>query len=309
MLDPDYALFARVVAAGSLSAAARDMGISPAMASKRMARLEGRLGARLIHRTTRRLALTEQGERFHRDVLGILAAIEAAEARLRGPGDGLSGPLRLSAPTSFGRMHLAPHLKPFLDRHPGIELTLDLSDGFSDLIAEKIDLAVRISSGVGAGLKAQRLATSRRILCAAPAYIEAHEEPNSLEDLSSHRLLAASGQLPWRLTSGKRQIEIAGVSHVRTNSSEVVRELALSGLGIALRSLWDVSDELATGRLVRVLPEIEGSADVGIYAVRPRGAPSAAVTALTDFIAGLYAPAPWEKRQALSTPSVSPQIS
>ena len=309
MLDPDYALFARVVAAGSLSAAARDMGISPAMASKRMARLEGRLGARLIHRTTRRLALTEQGERFHRDVLGILAAIEAAEARLRGPGDGLSGPLRLSAPTSFGRMHLAPHLKPFLDRHPGIELTLDLSDGFSDLIAEKIDLAVRVSSGVGAGLEAQRLATSRRILCAAPAYIEAHGKPNSLGDLSSHRLLAASGQLPWRLTSGKRQIEIAGVSHVRTNSSEVVRELALSGLGIALRSLWDVSDELATGRLVRVLHEIEGSADVGIYAVRPRGAPSAAVTALTDVLAGLYAPAPWEKRQALSTPSVSPQIS
>jgi DNA-binding transcriptional LysR family regulator len=151
MLDPDYALFARVVAAGSLSAAARDMGISPAMASKRMARLEARLGARLIHRTTRRLALTEQGEGFHRDVLGILAAVEAAEGRLRGPGDGLSGPLRLSAPTSFGRMHLAPHLKPFLDRHPGIELTLDLSDGFSDLIAEKIDLAIRISSGVGPG--------------------------------------------------------------------------------------------------------------------------------------------------------------
>lgn len=294
MLDPDYALFARVVAAGSLSAAARDMGISPAMASKRMARLEARLGARLIHRTTRRLALTEQGEGFHRDVLGILAAVEAAEARLRGPGDGLSGPLRLSAPTSFGRMHLAPHLKPFLDLHPGIELTLDLSDGFSDLIAEKIDLAIRISSGVGPGLEAQRLATSRRILCAAPAYIEAHGAPGSLTDLAGHRLLAASGQLPWRLTSGKRQIEVAGLSHVRTNSSEVVRELALSGLGIALRSLWDVSDELASGRLVRVLPEIEGSVDVGIYAVRPRGEPSAAVTALTDFIAGLYAPAPWE---------------
>jgi DNA-binding transcriptional LysR family regulator len=295
MLDPDYFLFARVVAAGSLSAAARDMGISPAMASKRMARLEARLGAKLIHRPTRRLALTERGEGFHRDVLGILAAVEAAENRLRGPGDGLSGPLRLSAPTSFGRMHLAPHLKPFLDRHPGLNLTLDLSDGFSDLIAEKIDLAIRISSGVGPGLEAQRLATSRRILCASPAYLEAHGAPASLSDLSSHRLLAASGQLPWRLTSGKRQIEAAGVSHVRTNSSEVVRELALSGLGIALRSLWDVSEELASGRLVQVLPEIEGSADVGIYAVRPRGEPSAAVVALTGFIAGLYAPAPWEE--------------
>jgi DNA-binding transcriptional LysR family regulator len=294
MLDPDYALFARVVAAGSLSAAARDMGISPAMASKRMARLEARLGARLIHRTTRRLALTEQGEDFHRDVLGILAAVEAAEARLRGPGDGLSGPLRLSAPTSFGRMHLAPHLKPFLERHPGIQLTLDLSDGFSDLIAEKIDLAIRISSGVSPGLDARRLATSRRILCAAPAYLETHGAPASLTDLSSHRLLAAEGQLPWRLTTGKRQIEVAGVSHVRTNSSEVVRELALSGLGVALRSLWDVSEELASGRLVRVLAEVEGAADVGIHAVRPRGEPSAAVAALTDFIAGLYTPAPWE---------------
>jgi DNA-binding transcriptional LysR family regulator len=294
MLDPDYALFARVVAAGSLSAAARDMGISPAMASKRMARLEARLGARLIHRTTRRLALTEQGESFHRDVLGILAAVEAAEGRLRGPGDGLSGPLRLSAPTSFGRMHLAPHLKPFLDRHPGIELTLDLSDGFSDLIAEKIDLAIRISSGVGPGLEAQPLADSRRILCAAPAYLEAHGAPTGLRNLADHRLLAAGGQLPWRLVNGQRRVEVAGVSHVRTNSSEVVRELALSGLGVALRSLWDVSEELATGRLVRVLPEVEGSADVGIYAVRPRGQPSAAVVALTDFIAALYAPPPWE---------------
>jgi len=295
MLDPDYVLFARAVAAGSLSAAARDLGISPAMASKRLSRLEVRLGARLVHRTTRRLALTEQGEGFHRDVLGILAAVEAAEARLRGPDDGLSGPLRLSAPTSFGRMHLAPHLKPFLDRHPAIELSLDLSDGFSDLIADKIDLAIRISSGVAPGLEAQRLATSRRILCAAPAYLDGHGAPGSLADLAGHRLLAATGQLPWRLTRGQRRMEVAGASYVRTNSSEVVRELALSGLGIALRSLWDVSEELASGRLVRVLADIEGSADVGIYAVRPRGEPSAAVTALTDFIAQLYAPAPWEK--------------
>ena len=295
MVDPDYALFACIVAAGSLSGAARDMGISPAMASKRLSRLEARLGARLAHRTTRRLALTERGEGFHRDVLAILAAVEVAETRLRGPENGLSGPVRLSAPTSFGRMHLAPHLKPFLDRHPGIELTLDLSDGFSDLITEKIDLSIRISSGVGPGLEAQRLATSRRILCAAPAYLETHGAPATLADLSSHRLLAASGQLPWRLTSGKRQIEVAGVSHVRTNSSEVVRELALSGVGIALRSLWDVSDDLMIGRLIRVLPEIEGSADVGIFTVRPRGEPSAAVAALSDFIAGLYAPAPWEE--------------
>jgi DNA-binding transcriptional LysR family regulator len=267
------------------------------MVSKRLARLEARLGANLIHRTTRRLAPTQAGAHFYNDVVAILDAASAAEARVAGQSGKPGGPLRLSAPTSFGRMHVAPHLKDFLDRFPTVELEINLSDEFIDLIATKTDLAIRIAPDVGAGVTAERLATSRRILCAAPAYLLAHGRPMSIEQLGQHRLLAAGGQLPWRLSGpDDRSITVEGVSHVRTNSSEVVRELAIAGIGIALRSLWDISGDLAEGRLVQLLPQYEGSSSVGIYAVSPgmqKRSPGAA--ALTDYLKQLYAPRPpWE---------------
>jgi DNA-binding transcriptional LysR family regulator len=173
-MDADYALFAKIIESGSLSAAGRAVGLSPAMVSKRLARLEARLGAALVNRTTRRLALTQTGERFHADVLAILKAVAEAEARVAGDKDGPAGLLRVSAPTSFGRLHIAPHLKRFLDDYPRITLDLDLSDGFVDLMAARIDVAVRITPAVGGGVSARRLATNRRILCAAPAYIAQH---------------------------------------------------------------------------------------------------------------------------------------
>jgi DNA-binding transcriptional LysR family regulator len=299
-MDADYALFARIIETGSLSAAARAVGLSPAMVSKRLARLEARLGAALVNRTTRRLALTETGARFHADVLAILKAVEEAEARASGAQAGPAGLLRVSAPTSFGRLHIAPHLKRFLDAFPRITLDLDLSDGFVDLMVDRIDVAVRITPTVGGGVSARRLATNRRILCAAPAYIAergAPEDTAALGDSTRHSLLAATGQFPWRLTDAKgKTVAIDGASRVRTNSSEVVRELCIAGVGIALRSLWDVSADLAAGRLVRILPDCEGSADVGIYAVSPRRSEIApAVRAFTDFLEGLYGPVPpWE---------------
>jgi DNA-binding transcriptional LysR family regulator len=295
-MDADYALFVEVVEAGSLSAAGRRLRISPAMVSKRLARLENRLGARLVHRTTRRLSLTHAGQAFHEDVVAILAAVRAAEARVSGQEGTAAGSLRISAPTSFGRLHVAPHLKGFLDACPRIDLHLDLSDGFIDLIAERIDLAVRIAPEIGPSLSAHRLATSRRILCAAPAYLVEHGEPAQIGDLARHRLLAATGQLPWRLEGPDGPIVADGRSYVRTNSSEVVRELTVAGVGIALRSLWDVGRDIAEGRLQRILPAYEGSTDVGIYIVHPRAAlVPATVSAFISYLRELYAsPAPWE---------------
>lgn len=291
-MDPDAALFVDVVAAGSLSGAARLRGISPAMVSKRIVRLEMRLGVRLLNRTTRRLEPTARGERYHADMVAILAAIREAEGRVGDRAAGPSGPLRVSAPTSFGRLHIAPRLKPFLDAHPDIALELNLSDGFSDLLGEGIDLAIRIAPTVEPGFDAHRLGDSRRVLCAAPAYLETAGIPDSAAALGDHRLLAARGQMPWRLTGPDGDFTIDAASHVRTNSSEVVRELALSGVGIALRSLWDVSSDLAAGRLVRVLPAIEGSADVGIFALHPRGAVPSSVVALLDYLRTLWTPSP-----------------
>lgn len=293
MAPSDYRLFAVVVAQGSLAAAGRALGISAPMVSKRLARLEERLGARLLHRTTRRLALTERGLRFHDDVRAILTAIADAERRAAGRPDRPAGPLRIAAPTSFGRLHVAPALGDFLDAHPAVAVTLDLSDGFTDLLTERTDLAIRITATVDPGFVAERLATSRRILCAAPAYLAAHGAPAAIADLGSHRLLAADGQLPWRLTG---PVTVHGTSHVRTNSSEVVRELALAGVGIALRSLWDIGPDLAAGRLVRILPGHEGSTDVGIYAVHPRAHHvPAAVTAFIAHLRTRFTPVPpWD---------------
>ena len=295
MMDPDVALFAHVVEAGSLSAAARVRGISPAMVSKRVARLEARLGVQLLHRTTRRLETTARGELFYRDVTAILSAIGIAEARVSDRDLTPQGALRVSAPTSFGRLHIAPRLKPFLDRHPLIELELLLSDDFVDVARDGIDLAIRITPAVAPELDAHRLGDSRRVLCAAPAYLVEAGSPATVATLAGHRLLAASGQLPWRLTGPDGDVTIHGTSHVRTNSSEVARELVLSGVGIALRSLWDVGEHLARGDLRRVLPALEGSADVGIYAVHPRGRLSSGGRALLDYLGTLWSPlAPWD---------------
>lgn len=286
-MDANYALFARIVAEGSLSAAARALGISPAMASKRLARLEDRLGVQLLHRTTRRLALTEAGAELHREVAEILVRLGEAEARVRKSGRGPAGLLRVTAPTSFGRLHIAPHLPAFLARYPEVELEIDLSDEYVDLLARQVHVAIRIAAEPGGEFIARRLADNRRVICAAPAYCAARGTPQNLADLARHRLIAAEGQLPWRLVGpGGGTGEIAGPSRVRTNSSELIRELALGGVGVALRSLWDVADALADGRLERLLPDWEGSSEVGIYAVQPRGrrVPPAA-QAFADFLA------------------------
>ena len=295
MIDSDYLLFTRVVTGGSIAAGARGLGISPAMASRRLARLEARLGVRLVQRTTRRLALTAAGEQLHRDAVAILAAAEAAEARLTGAATVPAGPLRVSAPTSFGRLHVAPHLHRFLHAHPRVDLSFDLSDAFVDLVAHGIDVSVRIAAAVPVGLEAHRLGDSRRVLCASPAYLARAGTPARIDDLGDHALLAAAGQMPWRLVSGGRRASIDRESDVRTNSSELVRELALSGVGIALRSLWDVGDALREGRLVRVLPDWEGTRDVAIWALHPRAPIVApAVRAFVTFLAEVIDPTAWE---------------
>jgi DNA-binding transcriptional LysR family regulator len=287
MFDPDYDLFLAIVEAGSISAAARALGASTAALSKRLARLEERLSARLVHRTTRRLALTPAGQDLHDALLPLRSSLKAAEERVSGRHTHVRGPLRLNAPTSFGRMHVVPHVPTFLAAHPDVRLQLDLSDEFADLLDGSCDLAIRIGAKIGTGLVGHRLGTSHRVLCAAHGYLAAFGTPETLADLKHHRLLATTSQLPWQLDGPEGTVTHPGQSHVRTNSSEVVRELALGGCGIALRSLWDVHEALASGALRRVLPQYQGSQDVGIYAVH---APTPALPArLEAFIAHLGA--------------------
>lgn len=293
-MDSDYALFAKILEAGSLSAAARRLGISPAMVSKRLARLEQRLGVRLVHRTTRKLALTAPGERFLEDVQGILRAVEDAENRLIGIRDEPSGPLKVSAPTSFGRMHIAPYLQRFLKQYPKVELEFDLTDDKVDLYSDQIDLAVRITAEIPSGVEARKLTSNHRILCASPTYLEQYGQPETLDDLQHHRLLAADAQLPWQLQKGDQLRLVYGSSYVRTNSSEIVRELALCGAGVALRSLWDIDLALKDGDLVPLLQEWGAPPALCIYALQPKSpTTTAVVAAFVNFLEDILEPLPW----------------
>jgi DNA-binding transcriptional LysR family regulator len=293
----DYEIFSRTVRAGSLSAAGRELGLSPSVVSKRLSRLEERLGERLLQRTTRRMTPTEAGRAFYERVQVILSAVEETEAFITGRSVVAQGVLKVSAPTSFSRLHIAPRLKGFLDANPGVQLDFDLSDELVDVVGQGFDMAVRIGVLADSSLVARRLAPNRRVLCAAPAYLEEHGEPTTLEELHRHRLLAASNNITWRLQGPRGQTTFKAHSVLRTNSSEVVREVTVSGLGIGLRSTWDVAEELRQGRLKRIMPDYEGPADVGIHALFPtRELVPSKVRVFVDYLAGLFGPEPYWDR-------------
>jgi DNA-binding transcriptional LysR family regulator len=296
----DLEIFTRVVASGSMSEAARELGLQTPVISKRIKRLEERLGARLFHRTTRQISLTEAGEGFHERVLAALAGLEEAEAFLAGRSSAVTGRLRVSAPTSFGRMHIAPYLTRFFSLYPDVELQLTLTDAFQDLVAEGFDLAIRIGELPSSSLVARKLAPVRRILCATPDYIARHGQPSAIEDLEKQICIPAHNNAYWHLVGPGGAVALRPIGPLSTNSSEVVREAVLSGLGIAFRSTWDVGPDLRAGSLVQVLPEWEGSSDVGLYAVYPsRQHLPAKVRAFIDFLADLYGPQPYWDRSSL----------
>lgn len=292
----DLDIFARVVTAGSMSAAGRELGFSPAVISKRIRRLEERLGTRLLQRTTRQLSLTEAGQGFYERVVAIIASAEEAEAWVSRRSSAVRGVLRVSAPTSFGRLHVAPRLLPFLDAHPELQLDLILTDAFVDIVAEGFDVAVRIADLQDSSLVARRLAPNHRILCATPDYLAGRGAPERLEDLAHHRLLAHNAD-HWRLEGPNGPVTVRVESPLRTNSSEVVREAVIAGVGIALRSTWDIGPELRSGRLVQVLPGYGGSRKTAIHAVYPtRRHLAQKVRVFIDYLAELYGPTPpWDE--------------
>ncbi len=294
----DLEIFSRVIAMGSMSAAGRALGLSPAVVSKRVKRLEERLGTRLFQRTTRQISLTEAGQGFYERIVGILAGIEEAEAFVSGRSGAVRGSLRISAPTSFGRMHIAPHLKSFMDSYPELVMNLVLTDDFSDIVGGGFDLAIRIGELSDSSLVARRLAPVRRVLCASPDYIAGRGMPASLDDLAGHVCLPPHTQDVWRLDGPEgRGVTFRPQGPLYTNSSEVVREAVFSGLGIALRSTWDVGPALKSGELVQVLPEYEGSRNVVLSAVYPsRQFLPVKVRLFIDYLADLYGPTPyWER--------------
>ncbi len=293
----DLEVFAQVVAAGSLSAAGRQMGLSPAVVSKRLRRLEDRIGTRLIQRTTRQISLTEAGQGYYERVVAVLAGLDEAEAFVTRRSQQARGVLKISAPTSFGRMHIAPHLKAFMGANPDLSVNLVLSDRFVDIVADGFDIAIRIAELTDSSLVARRLAPVRRILCATPAYLTAHGTPRSLEDLDRHICLPPHNNEPWKLEGPEGPFFYRPAGRLSTNSSEVVRECVIAGFGIALRSTWDISDELRDGRLVRVLPSVGGSRHVAVHAIyASRHFLPTKIRVFLDYLSELYGPRPyWEE--------------
>ena len=299
----DLDVFAKVVALGSMSAAGRELGLSTAVISKRIRRLEEHLGTRLLQRTTRQITMTEEGKGYYERVVAILASIEEADSFVLGRVSRARGTLRVSAPTSFGRLHIAPHLAGFLAQNPDLSVYLELTDSFVDIVGEAFDVAIRIAELDDSSLVARRLAANNRCLVASPDYLARQGVPQSIADLSRHNLLAHNTD-SWRLEgpSGPATVRIHGP--LRTNSSEVVRVAALQGIGIALRSTWDIGEDLKAGRLQVVLPGWRASHRVAIHAVYPtrRFLPQK-VRLFIDWLAECYGPLPyWD--QGLELPAM-----
>lgn len=301
----DLDIFARVARTGNMSAAGREMGLSPAVISKRISLLEERLGARLFQRTTRQLTLTETGEGYFKRVVDILSLVEEAEDFVSRRNTKPRGLLKVTAPTSFTRLHIAPYLAEFGNRFPDIELDFHLTDQFVDIIREGFDVAIRIGELQDSSLVARKLAPDRRVICAAPSYLERQGVPAKLSDLDGHICLSAGAQDAWRLEGpeGQQQVRVKG--NIRSNSSELVREALLSGLGLGLRGTWEVAAELGNGTLQAVLPQYRGSSSGAIWAVYPsREFMPAKVNAFIEFLAELYGVEPyWDKGVEAAVPS------
>jgi len=287
----DMEVFARVVASGSLSSAGRELGLSPAGVSKRLRRLEETLGTRLLQRTTRQISLTETGQAYFERIGPLITGIEEAENFVTRRSDTVRGTLKVSAPTSFGRMHVAPHINDFMRQYPDLAINLQLSDAFVDIVGEGFDLSIRIGELTDSSLVGRKLAPVRRVLCAAPSYIESRDMPQTLADLAAHLCLPPHNNDTWKLEGPEGPITYRPDGPLKTNSSEVIREAVIGGAGIALRSTWDIGPELEAGKLVQVLPDYEGSRNIGIYALyASRQFLPAKIRVFIDFLVELYEP-------------------
>jgi len=288
---------------GSISEAARRLGLSKSVVSERLTELERAVGAPLMQRTTRKMSLTEDGAAFLRRARRIIQEMEEAVAELAERRGTLIGPLRLSAPVSFGSLHLGPALYPFLADNPGIQLTLELEDRFVDVASDGYDAVVRHGAVRDARLIAKRLASSRRVLVAAPSYLAAHGAPQAAGELERHgAILYSNRDADWRFAGEEGTVVVRPEKALRVNNGLIMRDAALAGLGITLLPTFLVGPEIARGSLhvVDIGLAAADSAEVHLVYPMERGA-SVKLKALTEALRAAFGDPPyWE---AALTPS------
>ena len=297
----DLALFLRVLDLGSISAAARSLDLSVAVASQRLNRLERGLGVRLLHRTTRKLHATPEGLVLAEQGRGLVEDLEALTTGLRQAGTGVAGTLRMTTSATFGRLYISPLLPEFLALHPAVNVSVDLSDQVLDLVTAGFDLSIRIGALEDSSLVARQLAPNRRVLCASPDYLRKHGMPGTPADLADHQCLILTGsqgrQDVWRLGDGAGGAVAVRVNgRVESNFGELLRDAAVAGLGIAVHATWHVADDLRAGRLQVVLPQFP-LATTGVHAVMPqRRLVPPRVRAFVDFLASRFGnEPPWDR--------------
>ncbi len=295
------AVFARVVEDRSFTQAADALGRSKSAVSKAVSRLEDRLGARLLNRTTRRLSLTEAGTAYYERAAHILAEAAEADSAVSALQDEPRGTLRINAPMSFGQRHLAPAIGAFLKRYPELRLDITLADRFVDLIGEGYDVAIRIAALPDSSLVAAKLAPNRRVVCASPDYLARAGAPQHPQDLLDHNCFGyayqATGNI-WRFAGphGPTAVRVAGT--LTANNGELLKAAMAEGLGLALVPTFSIVEELSSGSLVIVLPDYI-DIETSVYAVYPHSRHlSVKVRAFVDFLRDRFGPDPYWDRQA-----------
>jgi DNA-binding transcriptional LysR family regulator len=291
-------VFAEVVATGSFTEAARRLGLSKASVSREVGRLERRLGAQLLRRTTRSMSLTEIGEAFY---AGCQRVAEEAELAERSVGELQAEPrgeIRLAASVSFGQIQIAPRLPAFLARYPKVRMRVDLTDRMVDLVSEKFDLAIRISGRLAdATLVQRRLCPIRFVVCAAPDYLARHGTPREPAELEGHNCLGV-GASPWhRMLARSRAVRLQGDLYI--DNGDALRRVAVLGHGVVCLPTYLVGEDLRAGRLVRILPEAL-TLEAGAFALYPQSRhPSPKVRALIDHLGEALGPEPaWDDFEA-----------
>ncbi|MGJ7567004.1 LysR family transcriptional regulator [Variovorax sp. GB1R11] len=289
----DLGFFATLAACGSLSAAARELGISTPAVSKRLALMEARLGVTLVNRTTRRMSLTPEGELYVASARRILGEIDDMAQQLGGANGEAQGLLRVNATLGFGRSHVAPLISKFVRKHPQVEVQLQLSVNPPPLSDDAFDVCIRFGAPPEARVIARRIASNRRLLCASPAYLARAGTPKVPNDLTHHRCIGIrqgdEAYGVWRLSTGRGTAQRTEAVKTRgalsTNDGEIAVNWALDGHGILMRAEWDIARYLRSGRLVQVLAHCR-TPDADIHAVYPqRHQLSARVRAFVDFMA------------------------
>lgn len=275
MILDNLNLFLRIIEKGGLAAAGREVGLSPASVSERLAALERYYGATLLNRTTRAISLTDEGRLLVDGARRLLAEADELEVRIRLGAEKVSGPIRLSAPKDLGRRCIVPVLDTFLAEHPEVTIDLNLTDGYVDLVGQGLDFAIRHGLLADSSLKARSLGINRRIVCAAPSYLSAHGTPAHPDDLSHHECIVMrfgqnlDHEWPFLIDGKVRRVMVRGQRIA--NDGGLVRQWCCEGYGLALKSIRDVEDDLATGVLVEVLKPYS-TGKTGLQIVYPPGA-------------------------------------